>query len=154
MTLILSTPWGIYGDRKITADTGERCDPIRKIAGNEEIVAGFAGHFPTILKAIEQVKNGEVTPKVLAKCEDEGILIEGLLIRNGRTYFLDTGRAWVRPKREVFYACGTGATPALAYLSGICKAKKKFTDADIKSTFRYVAKVRDDCGPTFDFLPC
>lgn len=146
MTLILGTPLAIYGDSKISADTWERCDPIKKVASNEFFVAGFAGDFETILEAIRLVENGESDLKEIAK-----IGVEGLILKEGRIYLLDCKKVWKRPKREAFYACGTGATPALAFLSGrLSRApRSKLTDKDIADTFKYVARVREDCNSKF-----
>lgn len=147
MTLILSTQDAIYGDTRITADTWEKCDPIKKVAANEFFVAGFAGDFETILEAIRLVEAGEKDLKELAK-----INVEGLVLKEGRIYLLDCRKVWKRPKREAFYACGTGASTALAFLSGRLSRspRAKLTEKDITDTFKYVGKVRQDCSARFD----
>lgn len=146
MTLILCTANAVFGDTKITADNWERCDPIRKVAANEFFVAGFAGDFETILEAIRLVEVGESDLREIAKTG-----VEGLALKDGRIHLLDCRKVWKRPKREAFYACGTGATPALAFLSGrLSRApRSKLTDKDIADTFKYVSKIREDCSAKF-----
>lgn len=144
MTLIIATPDSLYGDRRITADTGESCEPIKKIIGNEGCVAGFAGGIELILSAMKEVELGVDSPKILAKSG-----VEGLVVKQGRIYLLDLGKSWVRPKRISFYAVGTGASVAMAFLSG----RGKIRHQDIRDCYRYVSRVRDDCGSKFDYLP-
>ena len=147
MTLILATVDKVWGDKKVTADTGEKCDDICKVASNEVLAAGFAGDFETILECIRLVEMGETDPKVLAKTGVEGIVVKG-----SRILVLDCKKVWKRPKKDAYYAMGTGSTAALAYLSGrlSVKPKSKLTEADIAATFRFVAKTRDDCGKSYD----
>ena len=137
----------VFGDRCITADTGERCDPLRKVVANDVLCAGFAGDFETILEAIRLVEAGEADPRVIAKTG-----VEGLVIKDGRTLLLDSRKVWKRPKKEAFYACGTGAGSALAFMSGRLSAKprSKLTQTDISDTFRYVSRYRTDCGSKYD----
>lgn len=146
MTLILATVDKIWGDKKVTADTGERCDDLCKVASNDVLAAGFAGDFETILEAIRLVEMGETDPKVIAKTGVEGIVLKG-----GRILVLDCKKVWKRPKNNTFYAMGTGSSAALAYLSGrlSVKPKAKLTEADIDATFRFVGKTRDDCGKSW-----
>ena len=147
MTLILATHDQVWGDRRITADTGEKCDPIRKVVSNEWLCAGFAGDFETILESIRIVESGEKDPKVIAKTG-----VEGLILKEGRLYLLDCRKVWKRPAREAFYACGTGSATALAFLSGRLSVKPKsiLTDKDIDKAFKYVARCRTDCSATYD----
>lgn len=142
MTLILATHRGIYSDRKITCDTGDRCDPIRKFAYNEALVAGFAGDLELILESIKLVESGEENPKKIALSG-----VEGLIVKSGRIYMVELKKTWLRPKREAFYACGTGASQAMAFLAG----RGKIRHSDVCAAFRYVARVRDDCGKGMDY---
>ncbi len=149
MTLILGTSGFIAGDRKITADSGEKCDNLKKVISNEALIAGFAGDFETIIEAMRLVEMGESDPKVIAKTG-----VEGLVLKEGRLYLLDCRKAWKRPKKEAFYACGTGATTAIAFLSGRLSGKTvaKLTDKDVSDTFKFVSKSRDDCGAKYDYV--
>ena|SRR5690349_188018 len=156
MTLIIGTPLGVWGDRKITSNSGEVCDPLKKVVANDVLVAGFAGDFFVILKAIQEVESGTEDPKLLAKVADtsgkEPIYIEGIVVKQGRIYILDSGKSWVRPKGTAYYGMGTGGTTAMAFLSGIAKVRRKVTDDDISAAFHYVSKCRDDCSSTHDYL--
>lgn len=156
MTLILGTPYGIYGDRMINDSGGERCDPLKKVVSNEALVAGFAGDFQAIVKAIELVESGEADPKIIAKvcAGDVDNSVEGIVVKEGRILVLDCKRVWKRPKRESFWAVGTGASTALAFLSGrlSAKPKAKLTEQDIAAAFKFTAKARTDCSATYDFL--
>lgn len=149
MTLVLACNEKIYSDRKITADTGERCENLVKCASNEFLVAGFAGDFETILEAIRLVESGEGDPKVIAKTG-----VEGLIVKDGRTLLLDCRKVWKRPKSEGFYSCGTGAYTAMAFISGRLSARKnaKLDEMTIKLAFKYTSKCRTDCGATFDVV--
>jgi len=146
MTLVLATHSKIYGDFKITADTGERCDQLKKVVSNEVLAAGFAGDFETIIEAIRLVELGEGDPKVIAKTG-----VEGLILKEGRIYLLDCRKVWKRPKREAFYGCGTGSSTAMAYLSGrlSVKPRAKLSEDDITAAFKFTAKCRDDCSSKF-----
>jgi hypothetical protein len=147
MTLILATNHGIFSDRKITADTGETCDPMKKFASNDVIVAAFAGDVETILKAMDMVKEGIEDPREIAKID-----VEGLVVKNGRIYVLDLKKAWLKPKRCAYWAMGTGGTVAMAFLSGRTSRTGKLTEKDIKDAFKYTSRARTDCGPKADFL--
>lgn len=156
MTLILGTTYGIYGDRKITDSGGEACPPLRKVVSNDVLVAGFAGDFQAIIKAIDLVSSGETDPKIIAKvcAGDADNTVEGLILKEGRIIVLDCRKAWKRPKKEPFWAVGTGSSTALAYLSGRLSARyrAKLTEDDIAATFKYVSRVRTDCGSKYDFI--
>jgi hypothetical protein len=156
MTLILATPDGLWGDRMISDSGGEKCPPLKKITSGEAFVAGFAGDFQAIIKALELVNSGETDPKIIAKvcAGDVDNTVEGLIVKDGRMLVLDCRKVWKRPKSELFWAVGTGASTALAFLSGrlSSKPKGKLTEADVKATFRYTGSVRSDCGKAFDFL--
>lgn len=156
MTLVLATHDKIWADNRITSDSGEKCDPIKKVCSNHALIAGFAGDFQAILKAIALVESGEEDPKVIAKvcAGDPDNSVEGIIVKDGRILVLDCKKVWKRPRKDAFYACGTGASTALAYLSGrlSCKARAKLSDADIKATFAYVGKVRSDCSKSFDVV--
>lgn len=148
MTLILSVPWGVYSDRRITSSDGTKCENIRKSASNSALVAGFAGDFNKILNAIEAVKQGESDPKVLARLN-----VDGIIVKSGRMILIDAGKIWVKRKSCHFYATGTGWAEAMAFLSGQIYPSKKVTDKHIQATFRYVFRVRADCGGGVDFTP-
>jgi hypothetical protein len=156
MTLVLATADKIFADRCITSDSGEKCDTLRKVVANTEIIAGFAGDFQAILKAIALVESGESDPKLIAKvcAGDVDNSVEGIIVKDGRILLLDCKRVWKRPKNTAFYCAGTGASTAIAYLSGrlSVKPKSKLTDADIAATFRFVGSVRTDCSKKFDFV--
>ncbi len=147
MTLILATPDFVTGDRKVTADTGEKCDNICKVAFNDFLSGGFAGDFETILEAIRLVESGEADPRIIAKTG-----VEGIIVKDSRMLVLDCKKVWKRPKRNAFYAMGTGASSALAFLSGRLSVKRKaiLTEDDIRATFLFVARTRDDCGAKYD----
>jgi hypothetical protein len=147
MTLIIGTTFGVFGDRKISSSIGTKCDPIRKICANDILVAGWAGDYYKILKAVEAVESGESDPKILAK-----IGADGILVRNGRMIIIDAGHVKTRPKRDKFYCTGSGWQEGMAHLSGQIAAGKKVTDKTVKATMRYVARVRDDCGCGVDFI--
>lgn len=148
MTLILSVPWGIYSDKKVSAADGTRCDNIRKAASNDYLVAGFAGDFNKILRALEAVKQGESDPKQLAK-----LGVDGMVVQTGRMLLIDSGKIWTKRKTCHFYATGTGWAEAMAFLSGLVYPGKKVTDKHIQATFRYVFRCRTDCGGGVDFTP-
>jgi hypothetical protein len=143
MTLVIATTHGVWADRKITASSGETCDPVKKVAVNDHLCAGFAGAIELILYSVKSVASGADDPKDLALSG-----VEGLVVREGRIYLLDLKKAWLRPKRCAFYCVGTGGTTAMAFLSG----RGSLTPKDIKDTFRYVSKARDDCSATFDHV--
>lgn len=147
MTLILAVPWGIFSDRKITADSGEVCDPMKKFASNDAIVAAFAGDVETIIKAMDMVKEGVEDPREIAKID-----VEGLVVKNNRIYVLDLKKAWLKPKRCAFWSMGTGGTTAMAFLAGRSSRTGKLTEKDIRDAFKFTAKCRDDCGKGVDFL--
>lgn len=157
MTLILATPNGIYGDRVISDSGGERCDNLKKVVSNQTLVAGFAGDFQAIIKAIDLVTLGEEDPKVIARvcAGDVDNSVEGIVVKDGRILVLDCKRVWKRPKSTSFWAVGTGASTALSFLSGrlSAKPKAKLTEQDIAAAFRFTAKMRTDCGSRYDFLP-
>jgi hypothetical protein len=158
VTLILAVQGlGLYGDRVISDSGGERCSPIRKIVSNQALVAGFAGDFQAIIKAIELVSSGEEDPKVIAKvcAGDVDNTVEGIIVKEGRILVLDCRKVWKRPKSESFWAVGTGATTALSFLSGrlSVKSKSKLTESDIAAAYKFTARMRTDCGSKYDFLP-
>lgn len=148
MTLILGISHGIYGDRKVTSDDGSRCEPLVKVAKNDFLVAGFAGDFNEILKALDAVREGESDPRELARID-----IDGIVIKDGRIFLIDGGKAWLKRKGCGFIATGTGHAEATSYLSGVTSITKKVTDKSIRAAFRFVARVRDDCGRGIDYLP-
>lgn len=143
MTLIVATPKGLWADRKISSDTGEKCRPTCKLAGNHALVAGFAGDYDAILKAIEAVEAGQVSPKVLADCG-----ADALIVKSGRIWEIDAGRARLAPARTKVLATGTGYAEALAFIAG----RGAPTDRNIEAAFKYVFRVRDDCGKGIDFV--
>lgn len=145
VTCIIATPAGIWGDRMITANTGERCDPCCKIARNEGLVAGFAGPFGGILAGCDAVKDDETNVRALAKLLDARVT--GLAVKDGRIYVLEYGKAFRRPLSEAFYAVGSGAECAMAYLAGRGSASPD----DVRKAHQYVASSRDDCGRGVDF---
>ena len=156
MTLIIGTPLGVWADFKITSNSGEACDPLKKVVANDVLVAGFAGDFQVILKAIQEVESGTEDPKVIAKVADtsgkEPIYIEGIVVKQNRIYVLDCGKAWLKPKACAMWAMGTGGTTALAFLSGVAKVRRKVTDSDISAAFSYTSKARDDCSAKHLFV--
>jgi hypothetical protein len=146
MTLILATKDTVYGDLKVVADTGEKCDNLCKVVSNDFLAAGFAGDFETIIESIRLVEAGETDPKVIAKTG-----VEGLIVKDERIYLLDCRKVWKRPKKELYFGCGTGSSAALAFLSGrlSAKPKGKLTEEDISAAFKFVGRSRDDCSVKF-----
>lgn len=138
---------GIFGDRKVSSSDGAKCEDLIKVSANDHLIAGFAGDFVPILKALQAVKEGEDDPSMLAR-----INVDGLVMKNGRILLIDSGKIWTRRKSTQFYATGTGHAEAMAFLSGrmSTKRKAKLTLSDIAATFCYVSKVRDDCSKAFD----
>lgn len=146
MTLVLALPWGVYSDRMISSSDGTRCDNIRKSASNEHLAAGFAGNLIKIVNAVDAVKAGEDDPKELANFG-----VDGVIVRNGRILLIDSGKIWTKRKSCQFYATGTGWAEGMSFLSGLIYPSKKVTDKHIQATFRYVFRVRSDCGGGVDF---
>lgn len=149
MTLILAVAGlGLYGDKKIVSSDGVKCEDIVKIAKNDHLAAGFAGDFHKILRAVEAVDQGEDDPNMLAQMG-----VDGMIMKDGRMLLIDSGKIWLRRKTCPFYATGTGYAEAMAYLSGLTHKTKKVTPRAVKQAYSYTAKVRDDCGKRFDFIP-
>ncbi len=143
MTIVIGTHAGIWADRRISMDDGRNATALCKLASNAAIVAGFAGDYEAILAALETVQGGEDDPKKLALLNCEGIIVKA-----GRLYEIDAGRAFLRPKHTKALATGTGWVEALAFLSG----RASYEHSDIKAAIRYTSRVRTDCGNGFDSL--
>lgn len=143
MTVIIGTRAGVWADRRISMDDGRNATAMCKLAGNQALVAGFAGDYEAILAALEAVQGGEDDPKKLALLNCEGVIVKA-----GRLYEIDAGRAFLRPKHTKALATGTGWVEALAFLSG----RASYEHSDIKAAIRYVSRVRTDVGDGCDAL--
>lgn len=129
----------------VTSSEGDAHDPMRKLAANELLVAGFSGDTTSVRKALDGVRRGEDLDELAKSAKGA----PGLAVKAGRLYYLEDGLVWPKPKSCRHYAVGSGASQALAWLAG----RAEVSDETIRLAHKYVAKVRDDCGRGVDFKP-
>ena len=140
MTLLVATPRGVWADRRVSGEA-RRFAPERKVFSNAlGLVAGFCGDNSKCVRASERFLHDPD-----ASLQDLADLSDGLMVTpQGRIYELWGGV--VSRRRNV--AChGSGFCEAEAFLAGA----KSTTDRTIRRLFRYVFRVRTDCGDGIDF---
>lgn len=107
------------------------------------MVGAFCGDSAACVKAARAVARGENDPHSLAELSD------GLIVTDeGVIWTLWAKLAERAPRRDAFACHGSGFAEAQAFLSGAGAC-----DPDtIRRAFRYVARVRSDCGDGCDGL--
>lgn len=140
VTLLVATRAGIWADRRVVAGS-TIFRPSLKLAAAPGIVAGFCGYYSGVIEARRAVRSGETDPAAIAKLSD------GLCVtEDGVIWELSDKHAQRVPRREAFVCSGTGGDEAQAFLSGAgC------TPETIRKAFKYVSRVRTDCGDGCDF---
>jgi hypothetical protein len=142
MTLLIGTSEGVWADRRVTGCDGALYRPSRKVVRGEEIVAAFCGSDAACCRAMAAVRAGEADPTALAAVSD------GIVVTDAGRYELASGVATRIPARIPLAMGGSGYAEAQAYLYGA----GRYTDTHIRAAFRYVFRVRTDCGDGVDAL--
>ncbi len=141
VTLLIATRDGVWGDRRVSGGS-TRFRPATKVGRGPGVVAGFCGSASACTKALRAVRSGEIDPHALAERCD------GLLVTDdGVIWELWDKLAERTPKREAYAVHGSGHGEAQAFLSGAAGCDP----AAIRRAFRYVSRVRTDCGDGYDF---
>lgn len=106
-------------------------------------MAAFCGADAECCKALAAVRAGESDPAALAAISD------GVMVTDAGRFELSGGVAVRVPARIPLAVGGSGYAEAQAYLYGA----GRYDGATIRAAFRYVFRVRTDCGDGVDFLP-
>lgn len=142
MTLLVATSEGVWADRRVTGSDGVLYRPARKVVRGDDLIAAFCGSDADCCRAMAAVRSGEADPSALAALSD------GVVVTDAGRYELTSGVATRVPARIPLAMGGSGYAEAQAYLYGA----GRYDDASIRAAFRYVFRVRTDCGDGVDAL--
>ncbi len=142
MTCLVGTFDGVWADRRVTGGNGSVYLPSRKVVRGDGIVAAFCGDSGACVKAMQAVRAGETDVQALAA------LCDGIVVTERARWSLGDGMAIRIPARVPFATDGSGHAEAAAFLTGAAA----YDSATIRAAFRYVARVRSDCGDGVDEL--
>lgn len=126
----------------MTGSDGVLYRPSRKVVRGEDLVAAFCGADADCCRAMAAVRAGEADPSALAAISD------GVVVTDAGRYELAGGVAVRVPARIPLAMGGSGYAEAQAYLYGL----GRYDDTSIRAAFRYVFRVRTDCGDGVDCL--
>lgn len=142
MTALVGTFEGVWADRRVTGDNGSVFLPSRKVVRGDGLVAAFCGNSGACVRAMRAVRDGETDVQALAA------LCDGIVVSERTRWSLGDGMAIHVPSRVPFVTDGSGHAETAAFLSGAAACDS----ATIRRAFRYVARVRSDCGDGVDEL--